>query len=251
MPLLRLTATPPPSVLADLVAGSVASRIAGTTLGQARPGWVVGAVEAQCDRLRLAGIGRVVLATTGGVGVTTDGLVEARAGDWLPAGTSTLSGALRALAARGNDLSVHAYLDRESDASAAVLRAELARRTGLPVTFGLPGASRAPAVIAAVLRSASSRRTLIPTPTRCATRSRSVRRAPPQPTRRHSPATEARSAPAPHRPCGRPGRVGAGRTGAVSTPDGIICNDHVLQYRLMDDEDKGKARWARTAPRSG
>jgi hypothetical protein len=31
---------------------------------------------------------------------------------------------------------VHAYLDRIEDASAAVLRAELTRRTGLPTTFG-------------------------------------------------------------------------------------------------------------------
>jgi len=37
--------------------------------------------------------------------------------------------------APGTHLALHAYLDRESDASVAVLRAELARRTGLVVTF--------------------------------------------------------------------------------------------------------------------
>ncbi len=60
-------------------------------------------------------------------------------GDWLPAGVATLSDALRALItvtpARGY-LAVQAYLDRIADASAAVLRAELARRTHLQTTFG-------------------------------------------------------------------------------------------------------------------
>jgi hypothetical protein len=82
----------------------------------------------------------------------TDGDVQVHAGDWLPDGTTTVADALRALvtrdaAASADDtthLAVHAYLDRIEDASAAVLRAELARRTGLPTTFGwaprcLPG----------------------------------------------------------------------------------------------------------------
>jgi hypothetical protein len=78
----------------------------------------------------------------------TDGAVEVHAGDWLPAGTTTVADALRALTGdtdgEGAHLAVHAYLDRIEDASAAVLRAELARRTGLPTTFGwaprcLPG----------------------------------------------------------------------------------------------------------------
>jgi hypothetical protein len=74
-----------------------------------------------------------------------DGDVEVHAGDWLPAGTGTVADALRALVGGGAaHLAVHAYLDRIEDASAAVLRAELTRRTGLPTTFGwaprcLPG----------------------------------------------------------------------------------------------------------------
>lgn len=71
----------------------------------------------------------------------SEGGVDVHAGAWLPAGTGTVADALRALrATAGGDgdayLSVHAYLDRLDDASAAVLRAELARRTGLPTTFG-------------------------------------------------------------------------------------------------------------------
>ena len=60
-------------------------------------------------------------------------------GAWLPTGVSTLVEALRALLtatpAHGY-LAVQAYLDRIADASAAVLRAELARRTRLQTTFG-------------------------------------------------------------------------------------------------------------------
>jgi glucose-6-phosphate isomerase len=60
-------------------------------------------------------------------------------GDWLPAGVSTLSDALWALVTvtphRGY-LAVQAYLDRVADASAAVLRTELARRTQIQTTFG-------------------------------------------------------------------------------------------------------------------
>ncbi|MGH3872713.1 MAG: glucose-6-phosphate isomerase [Pseudonocardiaceae bacterium] len=60
-------------------------------------------------------------------------------GDWLPAGVTTVRDALRALVAatpqRGY-LAVQAYLDRIADASAAVLRSELTRRTQLQTTFG-------------------------------------------------------------------------------------------------------------------
>jgi glucose-6-phosphate isomerase len=73
--------------------------------------------------------------------------VRVHAGDWLPEGTTTVADALRALTAPPGEpahLAVHAYLDRIDDASVAVLRPELARRTGLPTTFGwaprcLPG----------------------------------------------------------------------------------------------------------------
>ncbi|MGH3831430.1 MAG: glucose-6-phosphate isomerase [Pseudonocardiaceae bacterium] len=69
-----------------------------------------------------------------------DGAVEVHpVGDWLPTGVTTLGGALRALVSatpqRGY-LAVQAYLDRVADASAAVLRTELARRTQLQTTFG-------------------------------------------------------------------------------------------------------------------
>jgi hypothetical protein len=87
----------------------------------------------------------------------SDGGVDVHAGAWLPAGTGTVADALRALvdaagggagedgtAGAGAHIAVHAYLDRLDDASAAVLRPELTRRTGLPTTFGwaprcLPG----------------------------------------------------------------------------------------------------------------
>jgi glucose-6-phosphate isomerase len=60
-------------------------------------------------------------------------------GDWLPAGVATLNGALQALVAatpQQGYLAVQAYLDRIADASAAVLRGELARRCGRQTTFG-------------------------------------------------------------------------------------------------------------------
>jgi len=60
-------------------------------------------------------------------------------GDWLPASITTLDGALQALVAAtppDGYLAVQAYLDRIADASAAVLRDELSRRTGLQSTFG-------------------------------------------------------------------------------------------------------------------
>ncbi|HEX4251928.1 MAG TPA: glucose-6-phosphate isomerase [Pseudonocardia sp.] len=70
----------------------------------------------------------------------TDGAIEVFAGDWLPAGTEhTAAAAVRALLAAAPEhghLSIEAYLDRVEDASTAVLRAELARRSGLPTTFG-------------------------------------------------------------------------------------------------------------------
>ncbi|HZG92732.1 MAG TPA: glucose-6-phosphate isomerase [Pseudonocardia sp.] len=69
-----------------------------------------------------------------------DGAVAVHAGTWLPPAVRTVADALRALVdpvgGSATHLAVHAYLDRESDASAAVLRAELARRTGLTTTFG-------------------------------------------------------------------------------------------------------------------
>ena len=68
-------------------------------------------------------------------------------GTWLPAGVTTLAEALRALVSATPEhgyLAVQAYLDRIADASAAVLRAELARRSAnarlgrgrLQTTFG-------------------------------------------------------------------------------------------------------------------
>ncbi len=67
------------------------------------------------------------------------GSVEVFAGGWLPADVRTLGGALKALldaAPEYGYLAVQAYLDRIEDASTAVLRAELARRSGLQTTFG-------------------------------------------------------------------------------------------------------------------
>ncbi|HEU5472774.1 MAG TPA: glucose-6-phosphate isomerase [Actinophytocola sp.] len=72
--------------------------------------------------------------------VLVDGPVEVHAAEGLlPAGTQTLAQALRALldgAPAHGYLSVQAYLDRIEDASAIVLRPELARRSGLQTTFG-------------------------------------------------------------------------------------------------------------------
>jgi glucose-6-phosphate isomerase len=69
-----------------------------------------------------------------------EGAVEVHpVGDWLPATTTTVGDALRALVAatpQHGYLSVQAYLDRIADASAALLRDELARRTRLQTTFG-------------------------------------------------------------------------------------------------------------------
>ncbi|HTK62197.1 MAG TPA: glucose-6-phosphate isomerase [Pseudonocardia sp.] len=71
--------------------------------------------------------------------VFVDGSVEVYAGDWLPAGTRTLTGAVAALLAAAPEhgyVALQAYLDRIDDASTAVLRPELARRSGLQTTFG-------------------------------------------------------------------------------------------------------------------
>ena len=72
--------------------------------------------------------------------VCTDGAIAVHpGGDWLPDGTATVAAALRALVdavPENGYLAVQAYLDRLTDASAAVLRAELARRTGVQTTFG-------------------------------------------------------------------------------------------------------------------
>ncbi|WP_300019590.1 hypothetical protein [Pseudonocardia sp.] len=64
-----------------------------------------------------------------------DGDVDVHAAG-LPAGVTTVAGALAALLdSRPGPVALHAHLDRESDASAAVLRGELARRARRPVTF--------------------------------------------------------------------------------------------------------------------
>jgi glucose-6-phosphate isomerase len=72
--------------------------------------------------------------------VLVDGPVEVHAPDGLlPSEVSSLAQALRALigtAPQAGYLAVHAYLDRIADASAILLRPELARRTGLQTTFG-------------------------------------------------------------------------------------------------------------------
>jgi glucose-6-phosphate isomerase len=60
-------------------------------------------------------------------------------GSWLPEGVTTLREVLRALLAatpQHGYLAVQAYLDRIADASAEVLRSELARATGRQTTFG-------------------------------------------------------------------------------------------------------------------
>jgi glucose-6-phosphate isomerase len=57
----------------------------------------------------------------------------------VPEGTNTVAGALTAFLSASPDLgylAVQAFLDRDADASAVVLRPELARRTGKQTTFG-------------------------------------------------------------------------------------------------------------------
>jgi glucose-6-phosphate isomerase len=61
------------------------------------------------------------------------------AAGWLPEGTATVGAAIKALVAAAPDLgylAVQAYLNRLDDASAALLRPDIARRTGLQTTFG-------------------------------------------------------------------------------------------------------------------
>ncbi|APU14542.1 MULTISPECIES: glucose-6-phosphate isomerase [Actinoalloteichus] len=69
-----------------------------------------------------------------------DGPVEAYvAGSWQPpegAGLDELIASFVAAVPETGYLSLQAYLDREQDASAAVLRRELARNTGVQTTFG-------------------------------------------------------------------------------------------------------------------
>ncbi len=87
---------------------------------------------------------RALLDGPAGGPVTTpslvDGSIEVYAsGEWFSAGVGTVSEALRAFVKSApitGYLAVQAYLDRLDDASAAVLRPELARRTGLQTTFG-------------------------------------------------------------------------------------------------------------------
>ena len=65
-----------------------------------------------------------------------DGAVDVHAGDWLPPDTAGVGDALLALLATGpGPVALHAQLDPELDASVAVLRERLARRTGRPTTF--------------------------------------------------------------------------------------------------------------------
>ncbi len=70
--------------------------------------------------------------------VLVDGPVEVRGGDWLGS-PGTLAEAIQTLidaAPHHGYVAVQAYLDRLDDASAAVLRAEIAGRTHLQTTFG-------------------------------------------------------------------------------------------------------------------
>ena len=65
----------------------------------------------------------------------TDGAVEVHGGAWL-AGAATVGDALHALlSTHDGPIALHAHLDPELDASVAVLRERLARRTGRRVTF--------------------------------------------------------------------------------------------------------------------
>jgi glucose-6-phosphate isomerase len=71
--------------------------------------------------------------------LTEDSVEVYPAGDWLPAGVTGVADAIRALVAATPEfgyIAVQAYLDRLDDASAALLRSEIARRTGRQTTFG-------------------------------------------------------------------------------------------------------------------
>jgi glucose-6-phosphate isomerase len=70
---------------------------------------------------------------------TVDGIEIHPSDGWFPSGVDTVAGAVNALVAAAPEfgyLAVQAYLDRLDDASASLLRLELARRTGLQTTFG-------------------------------------------------------------------------------------------------------------------
>jgi glucose-6-phosphate isomerase len=72
--------------------------------------------------------------------VLTVGPIEVHpSAGWLPEGTDSVAGAIRALVEAAPELgylAVQAYLDRLDDASTSLARADLARRTGLQTTFG-------------------------------------------------------------------------------------------------------------------
>ncbi|HSK60512.1 MAG TPA: glucose-6-phosphate isomerase [Actinomycetospora sp.] len=102
---------------------------------------VESAKQATRDLLDGAGSGGSSGSAEGDSPVLTDGPVEVRvAGDasWLGS-PATLGAALQALVDATPDagyIAVQAYLDRLDDASFATLRPELAKATGLQVTFG-------------------------------------------------------------------------------------------------------------------
>lgn len=87
---------------------------------------------------------RTMLDGPGGGPVATpavvDGSIEIHpSGDWAAPGVGSVSEALRSLIAAApasGYLAIQTYLDRLDDASATVLRPELARRSGLQTTFG-------------------------------------------------------------------------------------------------------------------
>ena len=86
---------------------------------------------------------RALLDPAGGPVATpslVDGSIEVHpSGDWFSPGTATVADALRALiraTPESGYIAVQAYLDRLEDASTAVLRPELARRSGVQTTFG-------------------------------------------------------------------------------------------------------------------
>lgn len=86
---------------------------------------------------------RTLLDDSGGEGASGPRFivdeVEVHADEWFPVEVKTLTEAIRALIATADQygyLSIQAYLDRIDDASAALLRPELAKRSGLQTTFG-------------------------------------------------------------------------------------------------------------------
>ncbi|RCW40401.1 glucose-6-phosphate isomerase [Halopolyspora algeriensis] len=87
---------------------------------------------------------RSLLDEPGGGPISTPALIEGAievhtAGTWLAPGVGSVTQALRTLIAAAPEtgyLAIQAYLDRLDDASATVLRPELARRSGIQTTFG-------------------------------------------------------------------------------------------------------------------